>query len=182
MSRRSERRWFIYERHRGWSLNPLTSRIILSSIDLSSHPVVFFRFVNFFPLPHAFPCSLSSNCCQFSREGRSYWLMITQDNNDHSRGDLYRLAWVFRATILLLPSCLERQSARSCFAGHTKNPRVDLRTRPGQVSYFVRQDHGEHRTLIMKRYSGWYTSIGSVSRSTGNRGSRRRNCRAVTSF
>lgn len=109
MSRRSERRWFIYERHRGWSLNPLTSRIILSSIDLSSHPVVFFRFVNFFPLPHAFPCSLSSNCCQFSREGRSYWLMITQDNNDHSRGDLYRLAWVFRATILLLPSCLERQ-------------------------------------------------------------------------
>lgn len=74
MSRRSERRWFIYERHRGWSLNPLTSRIILSSIDLSSHPVVFFRFVNFFPLPHAFPCSLSSNAVNFlGRVARTGW-------------------------------------------------------------------------------------------------------------
>lgn len=75
-----------------------TSRLVIKSVNKSDSTILsriehrpfqspsFFRFINFFP-PLFLVLFPSSNCCQFSREGRSYRLMITQDNNDHSRGD-----------------------------------------------------------------------------------------------
>lgn len=103
-------------------------------------PSFFFDLSIFFP-PLSLVLFPSSNCCQFSREGHSYKLMITQDNNDHSRDDLWCLAWVFRATILV-PSCLERQKERSCSfllcEGHKESALIFEPGRDKSLTLFVK--------------------------------------------
>lgn len=128
MSRRSERRWFIYERHWGWSLNPLTSQTRLfyhvSGIDPSSHRR-FFSICQFFsprfPL-FSFRRLIAVNF--LGRATRTGWwslkiiMIILVMTCGVSRGCFAR-----PFSFLLVWKGKKKDRARSCFARDTKNSR-----------------------------------------------------------
>ena len=191
------------ERHRGWSLSPLTSQARLFHRAIGRRPfcaLLVFRFANFSP---AFLRSLSLSlsvssslslfpfrliAVNFLGKGHSNRLTVIRDNKSPF---LWWLAWAFRATILVL-SCLdgERSSYLVVVASrHTRNSALIFELNPNVLVLYSSRSWRAQDVDNEEIFREQYTPIGSMSRSAAidgvvegiverrHRFNGRRNCR-----